>query len=40
MVPNEVLHILTLHFEPLKRGTTSYKGQDLSPSVLYIGVPL
>ncbi len=28
MVPNEELHILTIHFEPLKRGQPLYKGQD------------
>ncbi len=28
MIPNEELHILTIHFEPLKRGQPLYKGQD------------
>ncbi len=28
MVPNEGLHILTIYFEPPKRGQPLYKGQD------------
>ena len=28
MVPNIDLHILTIHFEPLKRRQFQYKGQD------------
>ncbi len=36
MVPNEELHILTIHFEPPKRGQPLYKGQDVwSQGVLY-----
>ncbi len=38
MVPNEELHILTIHFEPPKRGQPLYKGQDAwSHGVLYSG---
>ncbi len=41
MVPNEELHILTIHFEPLKRGQSLYNGQDAwSQGVLYVEVPL
>ncbi len=41
MVPNEELHILTIHFEPPKRRQPLYKGQDvLSQGVLYMEVPL
>ncbi len=29
MVPNEQLHILTIHFEPPKRGQPLYKGRDV-----------
>ena len=28
MVPNVAFHILTVHFEPPKRGKPLYKGQD------------
>ncbi len=36
MVPNEELHILTIHFEPLKRGQPLYKGRNgWSQGVLY-----
>ncbi len=28
MVPNIEFHILTIHFEPPKRGQPLYKGQD------------
>ncbi len=28
MVPNEDLHIMTIYFEPLKRGQPLYKGQN------------
>ncbi len=38
MVPNKVLHILTIHFEPLKRGQPLYTGQYAwSQGVLYNG---
>ena len=41
MVPNEELHILTIHFEPPKRGQPLYKGQNAwSQGVLYVEVPL
>ncbi len=41
MVPNEKLHILTIHFELPKRGQPLYKGQDVwSQGVLYMEVPL
>ena len=30
MVPNEELYILTIYFEPLKRGQPLYKGQYAS----------
>ena len=37
MDPNEELHILTIHSEPLKRGQPLYKGQDVwSQGVLYM----
>ena len=37
MVPNEEIHILTIHFEPLKRGQPLYKGQYAwSQGVLYM----
>ncbi len=29
MVPNEVLHILTIHFESPKSGQPLFKGQDV-----------
>ena len=38
MVPNEEIHILTIHFEPPKRGQPLYKGRDaMSQVVLYNG---
>ncbi len=38
MVPNEELHILTIHFEPPKRGQPLYKRQNVrSQGVLYNG---
>ncbi len=38
MVPNEEINILTIHFEPPKRGQPLYKGQDAwSQVVLYNG---
>ena len=38
---NEELHILTIHFEPLKRGQPLYKGRNVwSQGVLYMAVPL
>ena len=41
MVPNEELHILTIHYEPPKRGQPLYKGQYAwSQGVLYMEVPL
>ena len=41
MVPNVKLHILTIHFEPLKRGQPLYKGQNAwSQGVLIWEVPL
>ncbi len=41
MAPNEELHILTIHFEPPKRGQPLYKGQNAwSQGVLYMEVPL
>ncbi len=41
MVPNEELHILTIHCEPPKRGQPLYKGQNArSQGVLYMEVPL
>ncbi len=36
MVPNEELHILTIHYEPPKRGQSQYKGQNAWSQ----GVPL
>ena len=38
MVPNEELHILTIHFEPPKRGQPLYKGCSLG--ILDMEVPL
>ncbi len=41
MAPNEEFHILTIHFEPLKRGQPLYKGQNSwFQGVLIIEVPL
>ena len=41
MVTNEEFHILTIHFEPLKRGQPLYKEKNVwSQGVLYIEVPL
>ncbi len=41
MVPNEELHILTIHFEPPNRGQPLYNEQDAwSQGVLYMEVPL
>ncbi len=41
MVPNEELHILTIHFEPPKRGQPLYNGQNArSQVVLYMEVSL
>ncbi len=41
MVPNEELHILTIHYEPPKRGQPLYKGQNAwSHGVPYMEVPL
>ena len=41
MVPNEELHILTIHFELPKRGQPLYKGQDAwSQGFLCMEVPL
>ena len=38
MVPIVELHILTIYFEPPKRGQPLYKGQDVwSQGVLYNG---
>ncbi len=37
----EEFHILTIHFEPPKRGQPPYKGQDAwSQCVFYMEVPL
>ncbi len=36
MVSNEQLHILTIHFEPPKRGQPLYKGQMPGPKVTFI----
>ncbi len=38
MVPNEELQILTIHFEPPKRGQPLIK--DKIPGVLYMAWPL
>ena len=32
--PNEDLHILTIHYEPLKRGQPLYKGQGAKVSII------
>ena len=41
MVSNVELHILTIHFEPPKRGQPLYEGQGCnSQGVLYMEVPL